>query len=165
MNRNAFLFLLLALFGGTALCAQPSLPSAQVYTLDGKAIDIQDYVRDGRPTVISFWATWCAPCKKELDALAGLYEQWQQQYDVQVLAISIDDRRALPKMAPMVAAKGWPYTVLTDPEQALKKALNFQAIPQTFLLDRQGKLGYAHPGSEAGDEQKLEKALQATAGK
>lgn len=165
MIRHAFFFLLLALFGGTALSAQQSLPSAQVYTLDGKAVDIQDYVGKDGPTVISFWATWCAPCKKELDAFAGLYERWREDYGVQVLAISIDDRRALPKVAPMVATKGWPYTVLTDPEQALKKGLNFQAIPQTFLFDRQGKIVYSHTGYQAGDEQKLEKALQASAGK
>ena len=140
--------------------AQKSLPSVQVRTLEGKTVDIREYAGNGKPTVISFWATWCAPCKKELDAIADLYEDWQEEYGVEILAISIDDQRALAKVAPLVQSKGWPYTILTDVNQQLKNALNFQSIPQTFLLDKEGKIVFEHTGYVPGDEYELEEKIK-----
>jgi peroxiredoxin len=149
----------------TATLAQKALPAAQVRTLDGKSVDIREYARKGKPTVLSFWATWCAPCKKELDAIKALYPDWQQQFGVELVAVSIDDQRALPKIAPMVQSKGWPFTVLTDTNQQLKNALNVHSIPQTFLLDGQGNITYTHTGYLPGDELELEKKIREAAGK
>ncbi len=53
-----------------------SLPSATVKTLDGKTMNVQELGKSGKITVISFWATWCSPCKKELDAIIDYYGDW-----------------------------------------------------------------------------------------
>ena len=142
-----------------------SIPSVEVKTLDGQTLDIKQYAEDGKITIPSFWATWCSPCKKELDAIADLYEEWQEEYDAELVAVTIDTQRALAKVKPMVESKGWTYTILSDPNQQLRNALNFQTIPQTFVLDKDGNIVYNHNGYVPGDEYELEDKLKELSGK
>lgn len=145
--------------------AQKSIPSVDVKTLDGKTVNIQKYTQSGKITVLSFWATWCKPCQQELDAIAELYPDWQKKYGVQLVAVTIDTQRALAKVAPMVESKGWEYIILSDANGAMPAALNFQSIPQTFLLDAKGNVVYEHTGYLPGNEYDLEEKIKAVAGK
>jgi len=142
-----------------------TLPSVNVKTLDGKTVNIQDYVGKGKVTVISFWATWCSPCKRELDAIAEIYPDWQEDYNVELLAVTIDDARGVAKVPAMVTSKGWEYTVLSDSKQELQRALNFQTVPQTFLLNEKGEIIYSHSGYSPGDEYELEEKIKKATGK
>ena len=153
------LIAVLCIFSGR-IYAQDQLPNTKVKTLEGQAVNIQDYTQNGKMTILSFWATWCSPCKKELDAIADIYEDWQATYDVELIAVSIDNARALAKVKPMVQEKNWPYTILTDSNQDLMRALQFQSIPQTFLLDKEGNIVYSHTGYLPGDEDELELEMQ-----
>ena len=139
--------------------AQKTVPEVNVKTLEGQSVNIQDYTNDGKITVISFWATWCAPCKKELNAISDVYDQWQEDYDMQLVAVSIDNARALRKIKPMVDGYSWDYIVLSDANEELKKALNFQTVPQTFLIDQEGNIVYSHSGYSPGDENELEEKI------
>jgi len=138
-----------------------TIPSVEVKTLDGKTVNIQDYIGNGKITVVSFWATWCSPCKRELDAIAEFYPDWQEEYNVELVAVTIDDSRSLAKVPAMIETKGWEYTVLADVKQELKKALNFQTVPQTFLLNQKGEIVHTHSGYSPGDEYELEEKIQA----
>lgn len=140
------------------------LPNVEVKTLDGKTVKIQDYHKPGNLTILSFWATWCHPCMRELDAISELYPEWQDKYNVQLVAVTIDNARALAKVKPLVLQKGWDYTILSDAKQELQKALNFQVIPQTFLVIKDGRIVYDHSGYTPGDEYQLEDQLKALAG-
>ena len=142
-----------------------TLPAVNVKTLDGKSVNIQDLVGKGQPTVISFWATWCSPCKRELDAIAEIYPDWQEEYGVELLAVTIDDARGVAKVPAMVASKGWEYEILSDSKQELQRALNFQTVPQTFLLDAKGEIVYTHSGYTSGDEYELEDEIKKITGK
>ena len=145
----------------TTVFGQKQLPSVDVKTLDGKTVNIQEFASNGKITVLSFWATWCSPCKKELDAIAEVYPEWQEDYDMELVAVTIDTQRALAKVNPMVASKGWEYIILSDVNQNLKNALNFQTVPQTYLLDKNGNIVYVHSGYVPGDEYELEDKIKA----
>ncbi len=145
---------------GTALMpGDKTLPNVVVKRLDGSTVNIQDYGQNGKITVLSFWATWCSPCKRELDAIAELYPEWQEKYNVELVAVTIDDARAISKVRPIIEQKGWPFEVLSDANQELKQALNFQAIPQTFVVDEKGEIVFEHSGYQPGDEYELEDAI------
>ena len=134
--------------------------------MKGQTTHLQDYLDGEKITIISFWATWCSPCKKELDNIADLYEEWQEAYNVQVIAVSTDDQRSRSKVASTVATRGWEdYIILLDANQQLKQAFNFAAIPQTFLINKKGEIVYSHPGYTAGDEYELEEKMKELVGK
>ena len=142
-----------------------AFPSINVKTLEGQTVNIKDYVGQGNITVVSFWATWCSPCKRELDAIADLYPEWQEDYGVEFVAVTIDNARALAKVPAMVSSKGWEYTILSDAKQELQRALNFQTVPQTFLVGADGQILYTHSGYNPGDEFELEEKIKKAAGK
>jgi len=143
----------------SSLFAQKDIPNLKLKTLDGKTVNLQDFGKNGKVTVVSFWATWCSPCKKELDAIADIYPDWQEEYDVELVAITVDTRRALAKVPGIVETKSWEYTVLSANEQEAQNALNFQTIPQTFLIDKDGKIVWDHNGYVPGDEAELEEEI------
>lgn len=134
-------------------------PKANLKTLDGKAVLLNSNFEKNKLTVISFWATWCSPCKKELDAIKDLYPEWKK-LGVELVAITIDDAQALNKVKPLVAQKGWSYTILSDQNKDMLRLLNFQSIPQTFVVDATGNILYTHNGYAPGDEYELEKKLK-----
>ena len=162
MHISKYLSLLafLMIYFSMDISAQSNLPSSQIKSMDGKNVTLQDYIKPGAINVISFWATWCAPCKKELDAIKYLYEDWEKLYGVNLIAISTDDAKSAAKIKPMVEQKGWKYTILSDPNQELQKALNIQVVPQTFLIDQNGKIVWTHSGYVTGDEFELEDQIK-----
>lgn len=140
------------------------LPDTEIRTLEGQATNLTEYVgtpdEPGKITVISLWASWCKPCQTELDAIADLYPDWQEEYDMQLIAITIDTRRALAKVAPIVESKAWDYIILSDTNQALRNTLNFQSIPHTLLVDQNGHIVDVHSGYAPGDEYELEDKIK-----
>jgi peroxiredoxin len=137
-----------------------TLPDVELKTLDGQTVKILDYVGGDKITVVSFWATWCSPCKRELDAISEIYSDWNEGFGVDLIAVTIDDARGLTKVPAMVESKGWEFTVLSDAKQELKRALNFQTVPQTFLIDQSGNIVYTHSGYNPGDEFELEDEIK-----
>lgn len=152
-----FTTLCLSLLFATSLFAQneKSLPQIKLKDLSGKTIDISQLSNNGKPIIISFWATWCKPCKAELNAIAEEYEDWQDETGVKLVAVSIDDARSTGRVEPYVNGQGWDYTVLLDPNGDLKRAMNVNNVPHTFLIDGKGKIVWQHNNYVAGDEHEL----------
>lgn len=163
MKTTLLLFTLV--LGSFAMTAQNSFPDVDLKDLDKKTVNIKEAVSQGNLTVVSFWATWCSPCKRELDAVADIYPDWQEEHGVEFIAITTDNARTLAKVPGMVEAKGWEYTILSDVNQDLMNALNFETIPQTFLIDGEGNIIYRHNGYNPGDEFELEDKIIAASGK
>ncbi len=153
------------LLSATFLSAQKQLPDMELKTLDGATVNLADYAKNGKVTVISFWATWCKPCQAELDAIADLYPDWQEAYQMDMIAVTIDTRRQLAKVGPLVESKQWEYTILSDANNELRYALGFQSIPQTYVLDTEGNIVWEHSGYVPGNEYELEEVIAKYAGK
>ena len=137
-----------------------NLPNVEVRTLTGNTFNIQDLDNKGKPMVMSFWATWCKPCKKELNAIAEVYEDWQDETGVKLIAISIDDTRSMSKVAPYVNSSDWDYEVYLDSNSDLKRALGVSTVPHTFLINGEGKIVWQHKGYIDGDEDELYEQIE-----
>tara|TARA_A100001035_G_scaffold240148_1_gene205517 strand:- start:6120 stop:6605 length:486 start_codon:yes stop_codon:yes gene_type:complete len=146
----------LALFISFSTYSQSrTLPSIKVGTLDGNSINIQEIENEGNPIVINFWATWCKPCKKELNNISEIYEEWQDETNVKLVAISIDDSRSMSKVGPYINASDWEYDIFLDPNGELKRAMGVSTVPHTFLLNGKKEIVWQHRGYVDGDEDKL----------
>ena len=137
-----------------------ALPNVNVKNLDGSSFNISDLNNDEAPIVISFWATWCKPCKKELNNIAEVYEDWQDETGVKLVAVSIDDTRSMSKVAPYVNASDWEYEIYLDPNSDLKRAMGVSTVPHTFLLNKDNKIVWQHKGYIDGDEMELLKEIK-----
>lgn len=157
-----YLLLLLLCCTALALTAQGNkrLASAKVKTLEGQTIDVQEIPQEGKITVISFWATWCSPCKKELDAILDYYDEWKEKYNMELVAVSVDDSRTAAKVPAMVAQKRWPYRILHDFNKEFQITANVAQVPYTLVVDSKGDIVYEHTGYAPGDELELEEQLK-----
>ena len=154
--KNIIYSTLLVLFCTSMSFAQNrTLPSVDVKTLEGDAVNVQKVENKGNPIVISFWATWCKPCKKELNNIAEVYEEWQDETGVKLIAVSIDDTRSMTKVAPYVNSSDWDYEIYLDPNGDLKRAMGVSTIPHTFLLNGKNEIVWQHRGYVEGDEDEL----------
>lgn len=131
------------------------IPSAMVKKLDGSTINTSTFSNNGKPIIISFWATWCKPCKKELDAINEEYAELVKETGVKLIAISIDDARSSGKVVTDVKVKGWTYEVYIDENQDFKRAMNVNNVPHTFLVNSDGQIVWSHNSYAEGDEEKL----------
>lgn len=135
--------------------SQGTLPSVRVKDLNGKWVQSDKLLTPGKPLIVSFWATWCKPCIKELEALSENLPEWQKETGVELVAISIDDSRSSSKVGPFVSGRGWDFKVVLDINGDLKRALNVINVPHTFLYDANGKLFWQHISYADGDETEL----------
>ena len=144
-----------AILSTLSIAQNRTLPSVDVKTLNGGSMNITAIENDGNPIVISFWATWCKPCKKELNTIAEVYEDWQDETGVKLIALPIDDTRTMTKVAPYVNASDWDYEVYLDPNGDLKRAMGVSTVPHTFLLNSKKEIVWQHKGYVDGDENEL----------
>lgn len=134
------------------------LPSVTLKDMAGKQVNTADLGFDG-PVIISFWATWCSPCKRELNTIQELYEDWQEEFGVNLVAVSIDDEKTKNSVPVYVNGRGWEYMVLMDPNSDFRRAMGVNNVPHTFLVDKDGNIVYSHNNYAPGDEELLYKEL------
>ena len=137
-----------------------ALPAADLKTTDGKTVSSSKFNNNGKPIIISFWATWCKPCKKELDAISENYEEWQKETGVKLIAISIDDSRSSGKVVTDSKSHGWDFEIYLDQNQDFKRAMNVNNVPHTFIVNGKGEIVWQHNSYADGDEDHLYEELK-----
>jgi len=134
--------------------AQDTLPTSELKTLDGETTTLEKLSKENDLMVISLWATWCVPCKNELDAINEVYIDWQDETNVKLFAISVDDARTVSRVKPLVNGKAWDFSVLLDTNNDLKRELGASTVPLTIII-KNGKIVYRHSGYTPGSEDEL----------
>lgn len=137
---------------GTAFA---QLPAITLKTMDGQTVKTDTLSNQGKPFIISFFATWCKPCNRELSAIQEVYADWQEETGVKLFAVSIDQAQNINKVKPLVDEHGWEYDVLLDPNSDFRRALGIQMIPFTLIVDGTGKIVHKHNGYTDGAETEL----------
>ncbi|WP_044265306.1 TlpA family protein disulfide reductase [Bacteroides timonensis] len=154
------IFILFALVSLSAAQAQ-NFPSVKVQDLKGNSFDTKDLINGKTPFIISFWSTTCKPCMKELDAISEALEDWLSEVDFRMVAVSIDDSRSLARAKAQSTGRGWEdFTLIFDPNQDFKRAMNVIFTPQVFVYDKNGNQVYAHTGYTPGNEAELLEVLK-----
>lgn len=153
MKKTILVTLLLA----AAMTASAVLPDVTLRDIHGHDIQVAELAKTGKPVMISFFATWCKPCMRELKAMHDYYADWQDNHGLTIYLVSVDQAQDAQKVKPLVDGNGWEYQVLLDPNGELKRAMNVQSIPHLFVLNSKGDIVYNHVGYTEGDELELPK--------
>lgn len=153
MKKILSFILIGTLLGCGALQAQ--IPSVLLKDINGKVVNTAKLNNEGKPFVISFFATWCHPCLMELSNINEVYPDWQDETGVRLIAISTDQAQDAHKVKPLVDGKGFEYQVLLDVNGEFRRAMGVNNIPHVFLFDGKGNKVYSHIGYKQGDENVL----------
>lgn len=108
-------------------------PEAAVQTPDGAPAALPE----GRPAVVNFWATWCAPCREEMPSLARLHEALGEEVAVVLVATGRNDPEAAAAFLEEVGAEA--LLDLRDPEGLLGREAAVRGLPTTLVLDAEGR--------------------------
>lgn len=161
MKPTVLLLLLWGIFYNGFAQEQPEvlkttpLPSVEIKTLDGKIINTKELSNDGKPFIISLWATWCRPCIEELSAITDVYDDWVEETGVKLFAISIDDAKTASRVVPFVNGRAWDYEILQDLNSDFKRALNVIDIPFLCILNGNGEIVWQHTSYAPGNEEEI----------
>ena len=156
-------FLSLSLLVLSAQTVFAQLPKISLNDINGKVVETDTLSNGGRPFIIDFFATWCKPCNRELDAIHEVYADWQEETGVKIYAVSIDQAQNINKVKPLVDNHGWEYDVLLDPNGDLKRAFGIQMIPYVLIVYGKGNIVYKHQGyTDGAEEELIEKVRELT---
>jgi len=132
------------------------IPNIEIKLIDGKKIKIAKLLEDG-PVLINFWATWCAPCKKEMRYL----NKYQKEFKYfTVLAINEDKTRSFSRVKSFIRSKKYDFIVGLDPNGLLFKQLGGSVVPTNLLIDTDRTILWKHQGYLPGDEKIMKKEIE-----
>ena len=127
--------------------------------INGKTFDLGPKLGD-KVVLMSFFATWCAPCQAELPVLQQLHEELGDD-GLQVVVVSIDDPKSAAKVKPMMRQRGYTFPVLLDTQTKVVSVYNpKKVVPFTVIIDRSGEIVSEKFGFQPGDEEKLQPELK-----
>ncbi len=144
----------------SAFSLSAALPSVNLKDINGKTVDTAQLSNDGKPFVISFFALWCKPCNRELKAINEVYDEWQEETGMKLIAVSIDEAQNEQKVKPFVQGKNWEYEVLLDPNSEFKRQMGVNDIPHVFVVDGEGNVVWNHQGYVDGGEEDIIEAVK-----
>ena len=110
-------------------------PDFSLKTLDGQELTLKSFA--GKRVLLNFWATWCGPCVDELPALQALYTKLQNQ-GFTVLGVGVDD--SPERLKEFQQRFKITYPIVVDPTGGIKGRYGIVGLPESFLLDSEGRI-------------------------
>ena len=154
---NKPLLLIIAIFV-TFIYPQSGITELKLIKMNGKKIKLNSYLKEG-PVLINFWATWCAPCKKEMVHL-NTFQKKYSKGGLSILAVSTDSQKSLSKVRSYIRAKKYSFDVILDPNQQIFKKMNASIMPTDILIGKNGEILWRHYGYLPGDEKYIEAEIR-----
>lgn len=159
------IFCMILALAATAVASAQILPDVQIENAEGKIISTRS-LTGSKPLIISFWSIACKPCIQELNAINDCLEEWREEADFDVVAVSTDDVRLKSSAKAKAQSLGWEFICLYDENQAMRRAMNVSLTPQSYVVDAEGKVVFSHSGYTPGSEQLLfDKILELSSAK
>jgi len=140
--------LVLGIMSGMAAIVWMALPQTSTTPKQGSGVssftlpDLQGNMQglpQGDVVLLNFWATWCPPCRKEIPSMIALHDRYAAD-GLKIVAVSVDQR--LEDLARFVGEYDMPFQVLHDGNGTVSQQFGVFRFPETFLIDRQGKVRY-----------------------
>jgi cytochrome c biogenesis protein CcmG/thiol:disulfide interchange protein DsbE len=150
--KTGFLLMTALLVSGTARGGKDlsQAPGFVAPGLEGEKVELSVLLEKG-PVLISFWATHCKPCMKELSKLMDLYPDYKKK-GFEILAVDVDGPRSVSRVKSKVKGLKWQFPVVLDTNKDIYRKYQVLGIPHTVIVDQQGSIRYTHTTYRSGDE-------------
>jgi cytochrome c biogenesis protein CcmG, thiol:disulfide interchange protein DsbE len=139
------------------VAAGPKAADFKLENLDGSTVSLTQFA--GKVVFLNIWATWCGPCREEMPSMETLYNELKENKDFVMLAVS-QDEKGRTAVAPYVAKNGYHFTILLDPENKVGNSYDVSGVPETFIIDRKGRIVAHHMGAFDWSRPDVKDALQ-----
>jgi len=113
----------------------------------------------GKVVFLNIWATWCAPCREEMPSMEKLYQRLHDNKGFVMLAVS-QDTSSRDEVLAYVKKHGYHFDVLLDPKNAVAETYKVSGVPETFIIDRQGRIVAHHSGAFDWSQSAISDALE-----
>jgi hypothetical protein len=151
-KKMSFVFSFVAIF--SLAQAQSGLSAAMLKPAHGAAATYSTFTQKDSLVLICFWSVNSEESLNELNAINTKYDGWKQNTKFKMMAVSVDEGKLINRVRPTAIMNGWTFEVYDDFNEDLRKALNSNNFPQSFII-KNGKIVYQQSGYEAGTENYL----------
>lgn len=158
MKKQILILLMLLCNVNSFAQDQKKLPVISLKTVNGDNVNTNNLGIKG-PIILTFWASWCPTCKRELVAFNEVYSEWKDETGVTIVAVSIDDEKTKNNVQTIVDANGWDFLVLMDSNSDFKRAMGVNNTPHCFIINENGEIVYSRNNYSPGDEDLLYEEL------
>ena len=130
------------------------VPIFQVADINGEMFNLQDHI--GTDVVfISFWATWCEPCKTEMPLIQRLHDDFGAK-GLKVLSVSLDGPDTVSGVEPYIQTQGYTFQVVIDEDTSIAQAINPRTVaPFTVILGRDGQVAKTIEGFQLSESEHI----------
>lgn len=135
------------------------IPDILVVTSNLDSIKFSEYKTYNKALILCFWATWCSPCKRELEAYNNYIDKWEGELNFDFYMISIDDPEKYSKAIDLKEYYGWKGQLLFLNKDEAFDSLDITSIPRTYVFDCEEIKIYDHTGYVTGDEVEFDEFL------